>query len=431
MKLPIPIRVQSKVTLHKAAIFSMIAFMCKLLVGPLSILLIATKLSLATQAIYYTFLSISAIQWVFELGVSTALVHHLSTLDKNSTKFKNIVQLGGVFYTVISLALFGIMFFYAQWVFTNTNSDEWQSAWLFYSIFICLNIANNFILIVEEGKMNPTKVYFTQLISSLAYSLTLLLSLFVGAQLYSLGIAQVFLLLSTMYLMKKEYLSLITTCLKFSKHAIYHSAKEVFNFQYKLSLVWITGYLYWNFYTIYFYKYVNADFAGKYGATNAVIGAISLAMLAFLQTKRSLLSNLVSDAKIQNTFPILRESFIYSIIGYVVLSGLFIFFLFTLFHFLTPRFLDLFYIISIIILRLVIMLHEFILIYLRTFKDEPLYKWSIFNYLLTPFLVIAIYHLNLERYIFLIIATTQVIFLLKYIQLSKNYVIGKIKEDHL
>ncbi|MDX5561065.1 hypothetical protein J5I77_26160, partial [Escherichia coli] len=80
----------------------------------------------------------------------------------------------------------------------------------------------------------------------------------------------------------------------------------------------ITGYLYWNFFTIYFYKYVSVDLAGKYGASNTIFGAISLAMLSILQTKRALIGNLISRNAILEVKKIVSQCVSLSVAGFAL-----------------------------------------------------------------------------------------------------------------
>ncbi|NVO98937.1 hypothetical protein HWA77_01790 [Photobacterium damselae subsp. damselae] len=409
---------------HRSAIYSIISLFLRLLVGPLSILLITTKLSLDEQGIYYTFISIAAIQWVFELGVSTALVQTLSGISKKK-HFQSYVKLGAVFFMTTAFFLFFAMLIYSLWVFSSLNTSQWLYPWLLYSLFICLNIFNNICLIIEEGKVNPEKVYFVKLLSGVAYAVFLLLSLFMGAGLYALAFGQIGLFLVVFSLLNTNYKHIYISFISIPFITVKACGKKLFKFQYKLSLVWIAGYFYWNFYSIYFFKFVGSNYAGQYGATNAVIGAIAIAMISFLQTKRSNMTRLICEKKIDQTIDILKDSVLLGCCGFIVITTIFYVALNWYGGELETRFLNNYILMSVIVLRFIILCHEFILIYLRTYQDEPLYKITIVNYLLTPIVIVVCYHFNMGDNLFYFASFVQLLFLFPCLYLAKKYVTNK------
>ncbi|MDA5215387.1 hypothetical protein O3H37_25060, partial [Escherichia coli] len=136
--------------------------------------------------------------------------------------------------------------------------------------------------------------------------------------------------------------------------------KDIVKFQVKLSLVWITGYLYWNFFTIYFYKYVSVDLAGKYGASNTIFGAISLAMLSILQTKRALIGNLISRNAILEVKKIVSQCVSLSVAGFALGSIAIISVMWLWPNPLFSRFLSLDSLIALLVFRFFIHLQELI-----------------------------------------------------------------------
>ncbi|MDM2744844.1 oligosaccharide flippase family protein [Citrobacter sp. Cu231] len=413
---------------HKSSLFSILSLGFKFFTGPLAIILIASRFTVIEQSIYYTFISISSIQWVLEMGVSTCLIQFMAAeKDKKSTYSK----IAFVFYLVISLLLYIVFFFYSKWVFSNTDSQIWSHPWALFSIGVCINVFSTFIYIIEEGGGGYEKVYFAKFISAILYSISLLLALFAGFKLYSLGIAQFFLFATPMFIFRSNiygyYYSFITS----EEANVKNIIKGIVKFQLKLSLVWITGYLYWNFFTIYFYKFVSVDLAGKYGASNTIFGAISLAMLSILQTKRSLLGNLISKNALLEVRKIVSQCVFLSVAGFFLGCMAIISIIWLWPNTLFSRFLSLDSLMALVVFRFFIHLQELILIYLRMYKDEPLYILTVFNYLITPCLVVVLIDILSLTNFFYVMAFVQFLFLILYRIKMKSYIQEKYQNDIL
>ncbi|HIF9214288.1 TPA: hypothetical protein ACX6QX_003633 [Photobacterium damselae] len=405
---------------NKAAFFSIFSLGLRVLTGPISIFFITTELSPLEQSVYYTFLSIAAIQWVFELGISTSIVQKMASL-KSRTNINALIQLGFIFFSTISVVLFFVLYIYANWVLSDSNV-MWGPAWILYSSFICLNIINNLLLIIEEGRLNPERVYFVKLVSSVSYSIILILSLKYGLGLIALGISQVSIFIVVFLFLGRNYLLIVDSLKTVSLIRSYLIFKSIIKFQSKLSIVWVTGYLFWNFYTIFFFKFVNEIFSGQFSATNAIFNALAIGMASWLSTKRSIIGRLNSEFEYDKTLNIFYKSSVLASIGYLSLSGIFLILCRWVPNEYLERLLPYNFIIEIMFLRFLILIQELILIYLRTFNDEPLYKVTIINYVLTPVVIILTYHFRVGYDVFLYSICFQGIFTIIYILMASKYI---------
>ena len=409
-----------RISRHRAAIYSMISLGLRLLTAPLCILLIANKLSIEEQALYYTFIAIGAIQFVFELGMNTCMVQKLSSLKDRVIEY---ISFGYIYILTAMILLFISLQIYYTWVVGELSFE-----WLLYSLFLSINLLMNFILAIREGCGAINHVYKTKLRSSVAYSLVLILSLFLGAELYSLSLAQFAILTSIVLSLyfdgfKVEFKILRLKTIKFI-------FKDIISFQYKLSLVWFFGYFYWNAYSVYFYKYIGVNEAAQYGATNAVFGAIAIGMASWLQTKRASLGRLVSDGEISKTIYIAIHSSILSIIGYLIISSVFVVALhYKIFSEFSDRFMPMELLYFIMAIRFSILIQELILVYLRVYNDEPLYLFSLTNYMLTPFIIYYCHSYNDIKLTLAISFIVQVIFVFIMTLKSINYITCKVKSE--
>lgn len=410
---------------NRSALYSICSLFLKLMSGPLAVLMVATKLTPEVQGVYYTFISISTIQWIFEIGFSTAIVQHLSA-TKIKSHFNSYVKVSVYFFTVMSLLVFLSSQLYAQWVFSDTHKSIWLTPWLLYALLFCFNILNNIVPLIEEGRINAEKVYLSKLISGVAYSVSLIISLWLGAGLYSLFISQLSMFLANVLLFKGNYSIIYYEYKSSSIKRSLAVAKSMMSFQYKLSLVWIVGYFYWNIYSVYFYKYVGAVFAGQYGATNSIINALAIAMTAWVQTKRAHLGNLVAGNKVSETVPILKQALYFGLFGYIIITSIFILFLKLDVLNLQHRFLATGLVLQLVLMRLAILVHEIVFMYFRTFKDEPFYRLSILNYIVTPLVVIFAHRYVALEYCFIFAIVIQYVLIVPIYIKSKKIIMERI-----
>ncbi len=413
----------------KESMYSMLSTSFKLLSGPLAIILITTKLSPIEQGVYYMFLSLSAIQWVFELGITTCMVQYISTSenDKEKRRYINFLSL---FISISSMFLFVFLYYFSFYVFSDINVDLWFEPWLLYVSFICLNLFYNILIVIEEGFGNIEYVYKTKMLSAIAYSTTLIASLFLDFYLFSLFLAQLSMFIVVYY--RERHLNKWVFCKEiFSSYTeLRETFWEVIPFQYKLSVIWIAGYLYWNSFQFLFFKYVSPELAGYFGATNGVFGAFSMIAISLVSTQRARWGKINEVAGYSHTYNLFKKESGKGLCLYVLLSLLFILFFFYIpLPFLKERLLPWTMLVLLCLFRFCILFQEFILIYLRTFKDEPLYKTTLVNYMLLPVVILVGISVNNVNLIFINSLIFQILFSIFYFRNMKLYLDRKNNFD--
>lgn len=370
---------------HKAALYSVLSTFIRVFTGPLSIYLISERLSVEQQAVYYVFLSISAIQWIFEMGLTTCLVQRVVSTDKLETKYRSIC-FGFYFFIVSSMIMLVSLNIFSGWVFDNIVGDFWRHPWLLYSLAVSFTLIVNSIYICEEGIGNPIALFKAKFISGLIYAFSLICSLLFGAGLYSLAIAQLLMVLISFSLLKKNIKIICFSLKETTLVEVRDELIAILPFQFKLMIVWFVGYFYWNFYSIYFVKYTDILFSSRYGATNAILSAITFSCMAFLQTKRAYIGCMIS--KKVNTHAIFKNSLYIALFLYFIGASALMLIISNSFVIDGSRFLAGSILLSLIVLRLIAMCMELLFIYLRCFNDEPLYKLTIILYLLSPLFIL-------------------------------------------
>ncbi|MGL0928695.1 hypothetical protein ACSTDZ_06105 [Vibrio vulnificus] len=411
--------------LNRSAIYSMSSILFKMMSGPLALILIATDLTKIEQGVYFTFISLSAIQWVFELGITTCIVQFLSASRYKRKKYYISFLIYFMLFSVIFLQLSFVII--SRFVFENIESDIWFFPWLFYSIFVCLNMFAGSFLVIEEGCGNVERAYGIKFISSMSYTVFLIASLFFGLKLFSLVLAQLAMLLPVIIILRSRFF-VITSVFSIKAKRLRVVLREVISFQSKLSIVWIVGYFYWNSFSIIFFRCVSPEYAGEFGAINSVFSSISAISVALISTKRVPWGELNFLGHVVESY---NDFKLYSVISVVIfLAPSILFVLFVQFFpelDISKRFLPLEEIMAFAFLRLLILLQELSLQYLRTFKDEPLYVITCVNYLTMPVVVFLSLSMPSLIYVYIIVSVVQLFFVVYYFLFLHSYVKARLR----
>ncbi|HDY7456572.1 TPA: hypothetical protein RQJ58_004362 [Vibrio vulnificus] len=411
--------------LNKSAMYSMSSILFKMMSGPLALILIATDLTKIEQGVYFTFISLSSIQWVFELGITTCIVQFLSASRCQRKKYYIAFLIYFMFFSVILLQLSFILI--SRFVFENVDCDIWFIPWVAYSIFICLNMFAGSFLVIEEGGGNVEYAYKIKFISSMSYTFFLIASLFLGLKLFSLVLAQLAMLLPVIIILRTRFVVIVSS-FRVTGRRLRVVFREVISFQSKLSIVWIFGYFYWNSFSIIFFRYVSPEYAGEFGAINSVFSSISAISVALISTKRVPWGELNFLGRIVDSYNDFKLYSVMSIVIFLTPSALFVLFV----HFfpeldVTKRFLPLEEILVFAVLRFLILLQELSLLYLRTFKDEPLYVITCANYLTMPVIVFLSLSMPELIYVYVIVSAVQLFFVLYYFLFLHSYVKERLR----
>ncbi|WP_429154404.1 hypothetical protein [Aeromonas veronii] len=410
--------------LSKSAIYSILSIIFKMLSGPLALMLIATGLTKIEQGVYFTFISLSSIQWIFELGITTCVVQFLGASREGKKRYYISFLIYFMLLSVVLLLL--ALMTLSKFLFENIAYEIWFLPWFIYSVLVCLNMFFGSFIVIEEGAGNVDKAYKVRFLSSVFYTLILMISLYLDCKLFSLALAQFAMLVPAIVMLRSRFLS-IQNYFTVSKKRLRLIFNEVISFQSKLSLVWIFGYLYWNSFSIIFFKYVSPEYAGEFGAINSIFSAIAAISVALISTKRVPWGELNSLGLVAVSYSEFKRYLLFSLLIFLIFSMFFLGFMFTFPNLeITHRFLPLDEVIVFAVLRLLILLQEFSLLYLRTFKDEPLYIITSINYVTMPFFIILSLTLSKLLYVYILVSIIQFIFMVCYFLFLNSYVRKRI-----
>ncbi|HHQ4761184.1 lipopolysaccharide biosynthesis protein [Aeromonas veronii] len=304
--------------LNRLTIIAISASAWKMLGGPLTLIVISKLLNGYELGLYFTFISVAAIQQVFEMGISIALVQKYASRMNNQDYNRVLFKASLLLYSL--LALFFVFFasIYGEFIFSIHFKDI-KISWYLYVAVIALSLLLNPIYSWVEGQGAIEKTYRVKLLGSLVTYISLWLFVWQGYGIYSLVISQFF-----GVIIQFVFLHVIRiyndTNISSSKNEIYNEIKGIYQFQFKLSLVWITGYFYWNSYNLIIFKYISPEVAGTFGLSFAIVNAISILSQTFLLVQRANIVKYVTENRLDIAKSIYRKSNIASCSVFVIAS---------------------------------------------------------------------------------------------------------------
>lgn len=305
--------IANKLGVDKSIFYTSTARIIQALGGILSIFFVVRYLTTEEQGFYYTFGSLVAIQVFFELGLNGIITQYVAH-EASHLKFDGVRLVGEAKYLsrlssllhfsikwylffaiilLVTLVIVGFVFF------NRYGSDQnivWKSPWILLAMGTSLNLLLTPILAYLEGLglvKNVAKIRLVQQTVGLLVvwgGLSLGLKLYVSG-LYSLVAASLVFLILFLNRFKKILLSIWKVQIK--EHVDYK--KEVFPYQWKIALSWISGYFIFQLFNPVLFATEGAVIAGQMGMTLAVLNGIQSLSLSWMNTKVPLYSGFIAQ----------------------------------------------------------------------------------------------------------------------------------------
>ncbi len=315
MQLPESIKnILKRVGVDKSIAYSSGARVVQAFTGVASIFFIAQFLSKTEQGFYYTFGSIVAIQVFFELGLTNIITqyvaHEMSHLSwKNPTSLEgdavnhsrlaHLLRFSIKWYSFIGL-IFLIVLLIAGYCFFNSYSSpedniSWQTPWILISLGTVINLFLSPLLSILMGLDKVKDVMKMRFYQQLIIPAATWIGLMIGFHLYVVGIA---LLLSALYVVIYCFVTNLKKILVDLWHvpitAKVGYMKEIFPFQWKIALSWISGYFIFQLFNPVLFATEGAIVAGQMGMTLAALNGIMAFSQSWITTKIPLWSKLIA-----------------------------------------------------------------------------------------------------------------------------------------
>ncbi|GHT46528.1 hypothetical protein FACS189440_04750 [Bacteroidia bacterium] len=307
-------KIASKLGVDKSIAYSSSSRIIGAFASVATIFFISRYLTGVEQGFYYTFGSIVAIQIFFELGLNNIITQyvaheasHLSwintyTLEGEASyksRLASLLHFAIKWYSIIAIGFFiilvivGLVFF--SFSYENSDAVSWKIPWMLICIGASVNLFTTPLLAILMGLDKVKEVSKMRFYQQLILPLSAWLGLLLGFKLYVVGISS---LLSAsyviIYLFSSDFKKIIHNLWKETIVERVSYMKEIFPYQWKIALSWISGYFIFQLFNPVLFATEGPVVAGQMGMTLVVLGGIQAFSASWLNTKVPLYSKLIA-----------------------------------------------------------------------------------------------------------------------------------------
>ena len=282
--------------------------------GVASIIFISRFLTGIEQGFYYTFGSIVAIQVFFELGltgiITQYVAHEASHLilnnqqqfegeEKYRSRLSSLLRFSVKWYAIISILLLIILTFVGFIFFERYDKSEgtvsWRIPWILISLGTAIKLFQSPLtsLLMGIGKVKEmSKIGFYQ---QIILPTSAWIGLACGFKLYVVGISTILAaLIWNIYVSRTSMQRILINLWKEKITVRVQYMQEIFPFQWKIALSWISGYFIFQLFNPVLFATEGAVVAGQMGMTLAALNGIQALSTSWLSTKVPLYSQLIA-----------------------------------------------------------------------------------------------------------------------------------------
>jgi hypothetical protein len=372
-------------------------------------------LSIAEQGWYYSFISISSLFTLLDLGLSVVILqlsaHYFVgnrwgkngiLSGKNTDQFLSLLKqslhlyfkLGSIFCLLMIPA--GIIFFGLTSSQVSFNIS-WHLAWVALAVATTLNIFLLPIFSAIEGSGSISEVYLVRLVQGVVGSIACWIVLASGGFLWAASmiplsaffVAVAWLLMSRPMLLREVFNHS-------GAHIIWSS--EVWPLQWRIGLSWLSGYLLTQIYTPILFYYQGAEVAGQMGLSLTLANMLGILAQSWIARRVPSMAQSVSKKNWQAFDEIFRRDFMVSVAFYLlgVLAFCFLYFLISDTKY-SERVLSFWPFLGLLAVVLINHINGALAAHLRSYKKEPLVWVSLAGTMLTvPIAVISAAHFSVN-----------------------------------
>lgn len=293
--------------------------------GVFSVFFISTFLTGVEQGFYYTFGSILAMKVFFELGLTGIMTQYVAheashlVLDSDGhfhgeeifkSRLASLIRFCLKWYGVLALVVFSFLVIVGYVYFNRFGSEhkdvDWQIPW----ILICMGSAIKLFqspfnsILTGIGKVKEMSMigFWDAIISPVIWWG----GLACGIKLYVVGIGSLAgVLLWQLYVSYSGLSAVIINLLKVKISNRISYWKEIFPYQWKIALSWVSGYFIFQLFNPVLFATEGAVVAGQMGMTLTAVNAIQTFSMSWINTKVPLYSNYIATKeyfKLDTTF---------------------------------------------------------------------------------------------------------------------------------
>lgn len=317
-----------KLGIDKAIFYTLLGKGLQMSTAAFTVLFIVAFLSPNEQGYYYTFGSIVAIQVFFELGL-TGIITQFVAHEASHLKFcENRLEGDGVYksrlasllkicakwYSIISISLLFILLITGLVFFTCFNPVEidvkWRGPWVLLACGTVMNFLITPVIAIIEGLGKVKEVAKFRMVQQMLQPIVLWGGLWMGADLYVLGMDAICRVLLIAFLICKS--PIYDTLLFLWKEIVTDKIsyrREIFPYQWRIAISWISGYFIFQLFNPVLFATDGPVVAGQMGMTMQALNALQALTLAWISTKTPTISGFIALKKYEELNTLFSKTF--------------------------------------------------------------------------------------------------------------------------
>jgi Membrane protein involved in the export of O-antigen and teichoic acid len=307
------VNIAQKIGMDKAIVYTSGNGIIGAFIGVFSVVLYATCLTKEEQGYYYTFASVLAIQGFFELGftgIMTQFVAHehahltwnndcigLNGDRKYRSRLASLLHICVKWYFLVAVLFLFSLQVAGTYFFEEFGKDEgvnWKMPWIIiscmsaWSLFTAplFSFMTGLGLVKDMAKMN----FYRTIVNTMILWCCLLLGLKLYSMAFSAIVSAVYVIL---YFATHKFFKILFGIWKTEILERVSYLKEIFPYQWRIALSWISGYFIFNFMNPVIFAMVGSVSAGQFGMSINVLNQIRNFAMSWITTKVPLMSRLI------------------------------------------------------------------------------------------------------------------------------------------
>jgi len=393
--------------------------------GLLIILFISKFLTPNEQGYFYTINSLIALQVFFELGLNLVIIQFSSHEMKHMQwggdgvlegdelakgRIKSLARLVALWFVVVSIVLIVIVIPTGMLFFNNGDPESpllINIIWSTTVLAVAASMLLNGMLALLEGCHKVVEANQIRSLMNLANIFGICSALYTGLGLMSVAVGATLGVLIGIYRIYRKFFNfyLFLFCKNQLKTTL-NWKEEIFPFQWRIALSWMSGYLAFQIYNPVLFKVEGSSIAGQMGMSLQIIFAINGLTGAWITSKMPYFGTLISQNKHNELKKLFRNLLIKSLTINLILVFMFCVSIYTAGVFdlnIAKRLLS---IDNLIILSIACIANHItfcLACYMRAHLREPLLRVSILSGFVTltlVILIVPIYGVNSAVYIY-------------------------------
>jgi hypothetical protein len=300
--------------IDRSIVFNLGARAFGIVAQPLTLVLIASRLSAAEQGYYYTFFSLLGLSFFLELGLGVVLTQFAShefnrlrwtadrRLDGDPTalgRLLRLIRLSLAWYGVLLLVLVagmvpaGLVFFAAKHA---GPPIPFESAWVLLVVLFGLNTLFVPLMAILEGCGEVPTVQFVRFVQAMAGSGALWVALVGGGKLFSIPAQFAAYLVCASVMLGVRYRGLLRQAMVGHRDlpGAFSWRDEVLPMQWRVALTTAVAYFAGGLFTPLAFRYQGPVVAGAVGLSLSVTTAVGNVGLAWVSTKAPIYGSLAA-----------------------------------------------------------------------------------------------------------------------------------------